>query len=289
MTSSELHKFVQQHTHFITDLEEIIDIILESQHIYVYDTSAISSHEKAFYRHGDLLFHEQVKNTPILITDVIAKEMRLIEDIEGRYMSYLSQFRTILYVQEQSLLDLLKVEYDNQNAKQNFLIACEKAFSCIQPLRDSVRKARGSFSIAENIIFDDYESFFAHHHYKNHGEMSLVWTTCIINQIRGKQTITFMGIDQDLFLYVEQCYFTGKNKANNIYIMSNEALLQSNYIQHQSTENLTKCVDIYRNADRRVTYHERNSGILQLTRQCGKFTNDDFINKVCSNEIQIIY
>lgn len=72
--------------------------------------------------------------------------------------------------------------------------------------------------------------------HKNHGEMSLLWTACILNQILSKQTITFVGVDQDLYTYVEQCYFLMGNKKsmlNNpqvIYIISNKVLLQSYYI-----------------------------------------------------------
>ncbi|MGG0240643.1 hypothetical protein [Bacillus rhizoplanae] len=43
--------------------------------------------------------------------------------------------------------------------------------------------------------------------HKNHGEMSLLWTVSILNQILSKETITFVGVDQDLYTYVEQCYF----------------------------------------------------------------------------------
>lgn len=173
MSSSELKSFIQQQTNFITDLEEIMDSILEKGHVFLYDTSTISSHEKAFYQHKATLFLEHTKDIPILITDVIAKEMRFTEDLEGRYLAYLSKFDTVLYVEERDLYELLKVE---AQTKQKFLLAGERAFSCIQPLRESIRKAKNTFQIAEKIVFDDYEAFFVNCNHKNHGEMSLLWT-----------------------------------------------------------------------------------------------------------------
>ncbi|MEH7459851.1 hypothetical protein V7183_22365 [Bacillus sp. JJ1127] len=41
-----------------------------------------------------------IKDAPILIIDVIAKEMRLLEDVDQRYIKYLSRFQTVLYVEE---------------------------------------------------------------------------------------------------------------------------------------------------------------------------------------------
>ncbi|MGG2092102.1 hypothetical protein AB1283_05145 [Bacillus sp. S13(2024)] len=258
MTSPELKSLIQQQTHFITDLEEIMDSILEKGHVFLYDTSTISYHKKAFYQHKATLFLEHAKDIPILITDVIAKEMRLTEDLEGLYLAYLSKFDTVLYVEERDLYELLKVEYTAAQAKQKFLIASEKAFSCIQPLRESIRKARNTFQIAEKIVFDDYEAFFVNCNHKNHGEMSLA---CILNQILSKQTITFVGIDQDLYTYVEQC----------------------------DVDTLAILVRIYRNEERKVIYHNRKSGILHLIRQTEKITNAHFIEKIISNRIQVIY
>lgn len=295
MTSSELKRFIQQQTHFITDLEEIMDSILEKGHVFLYDTSTISSHEKAFYQHKATLFLEHAKDIPILITDVIAKEMRLTEDLEGRYLAYLSKFDTVLYVEERDLYELLKVEYAAAQAKQKFLIASEKAFSCIQPLRESIRKARNTFQIAEKIVFDDYEAFFVNCNHKNHGEMSLLWTACVLNQILSKQTITFVGVDQDLYTYVEQCYFLVGNKqsvTNNshmTYIISNDVLLQSYYVQQGHVDTLAILVQIYRNEQRKVIYHNRKSGIVHLVRQTEKIMNTDFVEKVISNRIQVIY
>ncbi|WP_176524432.1 MULTISPECIES: hypothetical protein [Bacillus] len=111
-----------------------------------------------------------IKDAPILITDVIAKEMRLLEDVDQRYIKYLSRFQTVLYVEEQQLYELLKVEFTSKQAKQRFLIASDKAFSYIQPLRETVRNARESFLNAENIILDDYISFFISNNDKNHGK-----------------------------------------------------------------------------------------------------------------------
>ncbi|EEL47943.1 MULTISPECIES: hypothetical protein [Bacillus cereus group] len=289
MTSPNLKSYIQQYTHFITDLEEIVDIIIEKQHVYFYDTSAISSHEKAYFHHNKTLFLDFIKDVPIVITDVIVREMRLLEDEDRRYLNYLLQFQTVLYVEEQQLYELLKIEFNSKQAKQKFLIACEHAFSCIQPLKESVRNARSSFANAENIIFDDYISFFVANHQKNHGEMSLLWTSCIINQLRCKLTVTFMGIDRDLFSYVESSYFLGKKKADNIYMISNETLLQSDYIQHQNEKIMYQLVEIYRNEKRKVIYYDKKQNILQLTRQSNKLSNDEIIAKIISNQIQIIY
>ena len=289
MTSPELTNFIQLHTHFVTELEEIIDIILDRQNIYFYDTSAISIHEKAYFRHNETLFLNYIKDAPILITDVIAKEMRLLEDVDQRYIKYLSRFQTVLYVEEQQLYELLKVEFASKQAKQRFLIASDKAFSCIQPLQETVRNARESFLNAENIILDDYISFFISNNDKNHGEMSLLWASCVINQLCGKLTITFIGVDNDLFSYVEQCCLLGKNKDYNIYIMSNETLLQIDHTQHQDSQKLQELVEIYRNEHRKVLYFDRKDGIMHLVRQSNKLSNQEIIDKITYNQIQIVY
>ncbi|EOV9527178.1 MULTISPECIES: hypothetical protein [Bacillus cereus group] len=289
MTSPTLKSFIQQHTHFITDLETIIDTIIEKQHVYLYDTSAISIHEKAYFRYDERLFLKKVQDTPVLITDVIAKEMRLIEDVEQRYMKYLQHFKTILYVEEQQLYDLLKVDFDVTGAKREFLGASEQAFTCIQPLRDTVRKARRSFQHAENIILDDYISFFVNKNDKNRGEISLLWTACVLNRLPGTFSITFIGIDHDLFSYVEQACLLGRNKDYNVYIMSNETLLQIDYGQHQNITKLQKLTDIYRNEDRKIMYFNRNEDIMHLIRQKSKLSNQDFIKKITCNQIQVVY
>lgn len=68
-----------------------------------------------------------------------------------------------------------------------------------------------------------------------------------------------------------------------------DVLLQSYYVQQGDVDTLGILVQIYRNEERKVIYHNRKSGILHLVRQTEKIVNTDFIEKIISNRIQIIY
>lgn len=290
--SLTLDQLIKKETTFITDIEEILDILYEEGQVYLYDTSAISSHELIFNNQQDLTFCMYTQGYPILITDTIAKEMRLIEDEDLRYLSYLSKFRKVLYVKEENLLDLLKVDYELNAAKRKFLIASERAFSSIQSLREKVKEAKQHFSRAEQLISSAYYSFFSENEDENRGELSLLWVSTIIEQLPGTTKVTFVGMDHDLYEFVERSYFSTTKASpfsNEITFLSNDTLLQSNYRNNTDQKELAKLIPMYREPDRKTRYHRKVNKVLNLNRQKEKISNDLFLQVLIHDEIEIIY
>lgn len=287
-----LDELIRTQTSFVTEIEEIVDVLYTEKQVYLYDTSAISSHEIGQKRNQDLTFFNYTEGAPILLTDTIAKEMRLLEDQDFRYLTYLSNFRKVLYVKEENLFDLLKVDYELTDARKKFIIASERAFSNVLVLKERVREARKSFSRVEQIILSTYQSFFLESRDDNRGEYSLLWVATIIEQLPGKQSVTFTGIDQDLYKIVENSYFSTtkvSHFSSHITFLSNDTLLQSLYRKNFDKESLTKLVPIYRKPDRKIFYHYKISNILNLQRQNSKISNEEFIRLLIHDEIEVIY
>ena len=249
MTASTLDQFIRTETSFITDIEEIVDVLYEMKQVYLYDTSGISSHELAYKNYQDLHFLTYTQNIPILITDTIVKEMSLVKDQERRYLNYLSRFSKVLYLKEENLIDLLKVDYELNAARSKFIIASERAFTSIQFLKDRVKETKQYFSKSDQLIFSVYDSFFLENEDANRGELSLLWVSTIIDQLPGRTQVTFVGIDHDLYDFVERSYFSTTKASpfsNDIYFLSNDTLLYSSYSSNSNQQNFTQLISIYR-------------------------------------------
>lgn len=290
--SIALDQLIQTDTSFITDVEEIVDLLYETKQVYLYDTSAISSHELAFNHHQDLTFHLYTQGSPILITDTIAKEMRLLEDQDNRYLSYLSKFSKVLYVKEEKLLELLKVDYELTAARRKLLIASERAFSSIQTLRECVKEAKQHFLTAEQSIFSSYHSFFLENGNSNRGEVSLLWASTIIEQLPGRTKITFVGLDHDLYDFVIGSYFSSTKASpfsNDITFISNDTLLQSCFRSNFDQRNVAELIPIYRKLDRKTRYYRKVNKVLNINQQKGKISNEEFLQLLIRDEIEIIY
>lgn len=298
MSANSLQLLIEKETTFVTDFEEIVDYIIDAGHVFLYDTSTVSSHELAFNNFNDLFFPEFASGVPILLTETIAKELCLTEDIEKRYLNYLTNFSKVLYIREEDLMVLLKVEFQTDNARKHYLIGTEIAFSTIQSLKEAVKEARRNFARAENIIYDKYVNFFNGKSGENQGELSLIWAASIIKQLPAPIDVTFISIDNDIYDYVERSFFhfghniggSNKNKlAKNIYIASNDTMLQSFYNTRLDADQMATLISWYRYPDRKVIYQEKNKGLLNWTRQKEKISNPDFKEKVVNDQIQIIY
>jgi hypothetical protein len=290
--SFTLDQLIQTETSFVTDIEEIVDILYETKQVYLYDTSAVSSHELAYKNHHDLTFHTYTQGLPILMTDTIAKEMRLVEDKDFRYLTYLSQFSKVLYIKEENLIDLLKVDYELTAARSKFLIASERAFSSIQWLKERVKNAKQHFLKSEQMIFSAYHSFFSENEDANRGELSLLWVSTVIEQLPGKTNVTFVGLDHDLYDFVERSYFsTTKASAfsNDLTFLSNDTLLQSLYRNNLDQEALAQLIPVYRKPDRKTRYLRKINKILNLNQQKDKMSNEEFLQLLIRDEIEIIY
>jgi len=286
-----LDQFIQTETSFITDIEEIVDSLYEAKEVYLYDTSSISLHELGLHNHQDLTFHKYTGGAPLLLTDTIAKEMRLMEDQEFRYLTYLSNFKKILYLEEKNLIDLLKVDYELTSARSKFLIASERAFDSIQWLKERVRDAKQHFSKVEQMIFSSYHSFFSENEDANRGELSLLWVSTIIEQLPGFTNVTFVGMDHDFYDFVERSYFSTKVSpfSNAITFLSNDTLLQSYYRNYSDQKDLDKLIPIYRKPDRKTRYHRKVNKVLNLNQQKEKISNEEFLQLLINDEIEIIY
>lgn len=287
-----LDQLIHTETTFITDAEEIVDTISDHSSVFLYDTAAISAHEVCFSKSQDLALRSITKNSPILITETVAKEMRLVEDTEARYLKYLMNFGKILYVKEENLLDLLKVDFEVQRSRTKFLIASDRAFSSIQLLKEKVREARNHFSIAERKLFAAYEAFFASHDNRNKGELSLLWTAAIIEQLSGSTHVTFVGIDHDLYDYVERSYFISEKASpftNSITYLSNDTMIQNLYRNGMDIEALKKLIEIHRKPDRKLRYFSKINKMINPIQQKGKLTNEEFLQCLQNDAIEIIY
>ena len=288
-----LDEFINTATNFITDIEKIVDTISEANQVYLYDTSSISSHELAFYNYQDLSFLRYAEGSPIILTDTIVNETRMIEDTENRYLTYFSNFKTILYIKEADLLKLLKIDFETIEAKKKYLIASEKAFSSIQFLKDAVKNTRKQFTQnIDEILYTTYHSFFNAAHNANRGEISLVWLSTIIEHLPGNTRVSFMGIDSDLKDFVERCYMSNQKHshfAKEITLCSNETLLQSLYKMDRNPQQLQQLIHIYRSPDRKTYYYKKIKNILTLIPQTEKITNEDFFKALIQEDIEIIY
>ncbi len=287
-----LDQFIEKETSFITDIEEIVDVLYEAKQVYLYDTSAVSSHELGFHHHQDLTFSKYTQGAPILLTDTIAKEMRLTEDQNFRYLTYLSHFRKVFYIKEINFFDLLKVDYELTAARRKFIMASERAFSTIQLLRERVKDAKKHFSKAEQLITSASHSFFTENEDANRGEFSLLWVSAIIEQLPGTANVTFVGIDHDLYDFVERSYFSTPKVSlfsNDITFLSDDTLIQSDYRNNYEHNSLVKRIEIYRKPERKTRYHRKINKVLNLNQQKEKISNEDFLQLLIHDEIEIIY
>lgn len=289
--SENISQFIWEQTTFTTEVQEIVDAIYEAKQVFLYDTSAISSHELIFHRHQDLPFSQHIQGSPILITDTIARELRLADDIERRYLDYFSAFPRILYIEEEKLLDMLKVEYEVKKSKSKYLIASERSFASIQHLREQVREAKQHFSTAEHRVLSDYQSFFAEHRNANKGELSLLWTAAMIEQLPFKTNVCFVGLDHDLYDLVDRSYSSGKNSpfASDITFLSNDALLQSMYRKSKDQTALSQLMPHLRNENRKVRYFSRMNGLISHRMEKTTIENGEFLKLLIEEGIEVVY
>ncbi|MFC7063140.1 hypothetical protein [Halobacillus seohaensis] len=219
--------------------------------------------------------------------------MRVVEDQENRYLNYLSQFSKVLYIKEESLIDLLKVDYELDAARSKFIIASERALSSLQYLKEQVKESRQHFSKVDQLIFSAYDSFFTEKMDANRGELSLLWASAIIEQLPGNSKVTFVGMDHDLYDFVERSYFSitkASPFSNDRYFFSNDALLYGTYRSDSNQEDFAQLISIYREPDRKSRYFKKVNKFLNINQQIKeKISNSDFQYMVTYDEIEIVY
>lgn len=297
MATENVEELVRETGLFLTDIEEISDVIYNSEQVFLYDTVAISSHENVFYNHEkNLLRHFEKNIYPIIVTDTIAKEMRILEGDNERYLNYLAQFNKLLFIKEENFFDLIQLDYEKNGARAQFLVASEKAFSDIQPLKSAILEIKKSkFSTAEFSVLEEYNSFFNKYKDKNKGEISLLWLSNILGVIAPTVRVNFIGMDNDLYRYVNRCYFSysydpNPKKPRDIMISSNDTLVQAIHTMADVIqEEFSMYLNLYRNPDRAVLFFEKIDGLKSHQLKKRKFQNNDVENLILESKIEIVY
>ncbi|WP_050179582.1 hypothetical protein [Domibacillus robiginosus] len=291
--TSELEQLITDSNIFITDLEEISDCIYNSEQIFLYDTGAISNHEGVFFKGGqDLLGRFVTANDPILITDVTAAEMRILEDTNKRYLNYLSKFHKIIFLKEEDFFSLIELDYKSSVARGKFLAASKIAFSDILPLKQDIEIiGKKHFPISDSRIFNRYDDFCQTYSNSNRGELSLLLLSCILGITAPNTRITFLSMDNDLYSYVTRCYLKdpfNHLKNREISIASDDTLIQGTYFQDPSIH-LDLYIDPYRHPERKVIYFDRIKGIKSYKSKREKLSNQLIKDLILKNQIEIEY
>ncbi|MED3813409.1 hypothetical protein P4573_14270 [Priestia megaterium] len=284
---------LEQSTIFVKDLEEIVDIVLNAEEIFFYDTGSIASHERIYHSsEKNLLRHYEKGQYPIIITDTILRELKLTQ----RNLEYLAQFSKLIYLREEDFFNLLNVEIETRQATGRFLNSSIKAFSDFIPLKESV-SAVENISGADTEVILQFNSFFEEIDNKSKGEISLLWCSLIISNLSINGRMNFISKDSDLYSFVNRCYAPNPYLISNkpkprITLMSNEVLIQG--IHNSETipyEEFCEYLNLYRDdVHRGVIYFNKQNNVMDYNSVVKKsFTNDELRDHIVSNQIKIIY
>lgn len=295
MIEQNLDQLIKQSSHFITDLEEIVDIILAADQVFLYDTGSIASHERIYHsQEKNLLSYFKKDQDPIILTDTIARELKLTE----RNLSYLSQFTNVLYLHEKDFLNLIKIEIESRQATGKYVNASIGAFSDLIPLKQAIQELEHDpNSKMEYDVYEQFKMFFERIGNKNKGEISLLWCSLIIGIFSPKTPINFVSRDSDLYTFVSRCYMADPYVVTNkpkrfISLSSNETLLQSLYaLQTLSDEEFWEYLTLYRDEPKRgIIYFEIRNGLkIQSRVQKHSFSNAELRDGLIHKNIEIVY
>ena len=280
---------------FVTDMDEILDILDDAKRVLLYDTVAVSSHKLSYLRSGRLLlpFFGR-EGDVVLITETVRKELEE-GDGSGEYRQYLQHFAPVLVVRESELIQILEQDYHPQHARKKLKEACLDAFSTIQPLHKGVQELE--LPRFEVRALDQFDSLFASHNNANKGEYSLLWLSAVLRKrpIHDLE-IRFLGMDQDLFAIVERCYFTPEKMLDaahahaRIDIVSTETMLQGVYRLNGSAVQLIDFTEAFRlDQQRRVWVRENDGGILARLPVRKTMINEEFSHDVIHHQIEVVY
>jgi hypothetical protein len=180
-------------------------------------------------------------------------------------------------------------------AKNKLKDACSEAFSTIQPLQKAIQELdRDRFEVR---ALDLYDSIFASNNHANKGEYSLLWLSLVLRKrLANELNIRFVGMDRDLFVLVERCYFTPEKildvsgRHGEVDIVSTETLLQGVYRLNGSEEELTNLTHAFRHDQhRRIWVREINGGIPSRMPIRKAMINGEFVDLVTKKQIEVVY
>jgi len=92
---------------FITEFDEIKKIIMNSEKVYLYDRVLISHNEQTYFKTEELMVRDFIGDDVVILIEAVYKEMLAANKSETglsqRYVDYLSQFKTVIYIDEACL------------------------------------------------------------------------------------------------------------------------------------------------------------------------------------------
>ncbi|MGG4555161.1 hypothetical protein [Paenibacillus humicus] len=274
---------------FITDFDEIMDILDTSQSVFLYDTAAISVHELAFFRYGYQLPNEFIQYHPMIITQTIVDELRLSEDADLRYAHFFSQFNKVILIDEATFVHYFHEMYSPKQRSLSKYQGCAiRSFLTIQSLAEAIKNTP-SHQI-ETGVTDLFNTQF--YNGRNKGEYSLLWLSNLIRDIFPKLDINFIGLDRDLYRIVDHCYYRFDSITSEIRrrarvrIFSNDLMLQARVRKGLP---IAEIVDSYRDPARKVLYREINNGITEHTIVEGAMDNSLFIELLGLRRVEVVY
>ncbi|WHX48984.1 hypothetical protein QNH46_23540 [Paenibacillus woosongensis] len=274
---------------FITDFEEIMDILDTSQSVFLYDTAAISVHELAFFRYGYQLPNEFIQGHPIIISQTIVDELRLNEDADLRYVHFFSQFNKLILIDETMFVQYFHEMYSpKQHALSKYQSCAIRSFLTIQSLAEAIKYTPiHQVETRINVLFNTY--FYSG---RNKGEYSLLWLSNLIRDVFPTLDINFIGLDRDLYRIVDHCYYRFDNISLEIRnrvkvrIISNDLMLQARVRKGLP---IAELVSSYRDPARKLLYREINNGITEHTIIEGAMDNSLFMELLELRQIEIVY
>ncbi|MCD1261164.1 hypothetical protein B5M42_020385 [Paenibacillus athensensis] len=265
-----------------------MDILDASPRAFLYDTVAKSRHELAFFRHGYRMPQAFTGDDVIIVSQTILDELKFNEDT-GRYREFLRQFPRIIVIDERSIIRYFYELYTPKQRAQNHYKNCTiRSFQTIQDLAHSLRQTEPGD--IEKKAFDLYLTYFAEG--KNKGEYSLLWLSVMLREIFPNLSITFIGLDRDLYHLVDNTYFRYHDlgseirSRHNVQILSDDSMLQALLRRGEPIDAL---VDAYRDENRKVLYKEISHGITASTITESSFNNSLFLNELKQGRIEVIY
>lgn len=274
----------------ITNLDEIIETIEASEGVFLYDSSAVSKHELAFYREGVLLAKHFVEDAPLVITNTIYDELKIAVEGDHRYLNYFKQFNKVLLISEENFVTCFHYMYSpKKRSLAKYRISALAAFKTIQPLAEIIK----NLNLEEDpgTIIKSFNSAFSSG--KNKGEYSLLWLSKVLREVFPALSISFIGTDRDLFRIVDHTYYRFEDihtelshNTGKIQILSTDSMLQALARQQKGIDALC---GICRDELRKVLFRQINSGITNHTLSNKSIDNRTFKEKISQSLIDIIY
>lgn len=267
---------------------------MKSEKVYLYDTVLISRNEQTYFKTEELLVRDFIGDSAIIVIEAVYKEMlaanKSEKGLSQRYVDYLTQFKTVIYIDEACLFNLVGYKY-NRGIVPNMRKVVKKAFKSrieLVTILSDVEMTKTEQDIL-NHIHDSFNDG------RNFGEYSLMWTAFVIHEIFPRTLCNFIGADNDLFGLYLDCYLKEEYSVHNsdkpfikAWISSTETILASKIDEDYVHRLISSYRDTYAE-NRKIIYREYLNGILSHHLVNKVFTNDIFYDEVKNKLVHIVY